>query len=178
MIKIPTMFVRDESKNGHPVSSQIKPECQWVLDGEGIATRKMDGMNVKIENGKLYQRQKPKERDYDNASYVECEPVSPNDKYLFEAFSLRSEWPDGIYEAIGPKIQGNPEKSGHHMLVSVVPCAVHLHINNAPRTFDGLRDYFQNHDLEGIVFHHPDGRLAKIKGKDFGIKRPALPPER
>ena len=100
------------------------------------------------------------------------------DKYLFEAFSLRSEWPDGIYEAIGPKIQGNPEKSGHHMLVSVVPCAVHLHINNAPRTFDGLRDYFQNHDLEGIVFHHPDGRLAKIKGKDFGIKRPALPPER
>ena len=61
MIKIPTMFIRDENKPGHPVTDQIKPECQWVLDGEGKATRKLDGMNVKIENGKLYKRQKPKE---------------------------------------------------------------------------------------------------------------------
>lgn len=171
MIKIPTMFVRDESKKGHPVMNQIKPECQWVLDGEGVATRKMDGTNVKIENGKLYKRQKPKDGEYDMASYVECEPISPNDKYLFEAFNLGSDWPDGIYEAIGPKIQGNPEKSGHHMLVCVVPCAKHLDLGEVPRTFDGLRNWLAGQDIEGIVFHHPDGRMAKIKKRDFGLKR-------
>jgi hypothetical protein len=26
-------------------------------------------------------------------------------------------------------------------------------------------------DMEGIVFHHPDGRKAKIKKRDFGQKR-------
>lgn len=31
MIKTPTMFVRDESKPGHPVMDQVKPECQWVI---------------------------------------------------------------------------------------------------------------------------------------------------
>jgi hypothetical protein len=25
-------------------------------------------------------------------------------------------------------------------------------------------------DIEGIVWHHPDGRMVKIKKKDFGYK--------
>ena len=170
MEKIPTMFVRDESKPGHPVTDQIKSECQWVLDGEGTATRKLDGMNVKIQNGKLFKRQKPKERDYDNASYVECEPCSPNDKYLFEAFG-NGKLADGIYEAVGPKIQGNPERYNKHILIRVVPFDLSLVIKNIPRDFNGLKEYLSDHDMEGIVFHHPDGRFAKIKKKDFGLKR-------
>ena len=43
------------------------------------------------------------------------------------------------------------------------------------RTFDGLRGFLATldsrfapgHLAEGIVFHHPDGRRAKIKRKDF-----------
>lgn len=35
----------------------------------------------------------------------------------------------------------------------------------------GLRSYLANKDIEGIVWHHPDGRMVKIKGKDFGLKR-------
>ena len=43
---------------------------------------------------------------------------------------------------------------------------------DAPRTFDALRAFLADHDdIEGIVWHHPDGRMVKIKGKDFGIKR-------
>jgi hypothetical protein len=38
MQKIPTMFVRDESRPGHPVQDEWKPECAWVRDGEGVAT--------------------------------------------------------------------------------------------------------------------------------------------
>ncbi len=58
MVKIPTMFVRDESQRWHPVKDEIKPECQWVIDGEGIATAKLDGTNIKVQNGQLLKRQK------------------------------------------------------------------------------------------------------------------------
>jgi len=169
MIKIPTMFVRDESKQGHPVMDQVKPECRWVLDGEGEATRKLDGTNVKIEHGKLYKRQKPKDGVYDMASYVEADQENPSDKYLFEGFTTLR--PDGIYEAIGPKIQGNPEKFEKHTLVRVVPFDKWLFLPDVPRTFVGLREYLLHEDMEGIVFHHSDGRMAKIKKRDFGIKR-------
>jgi hypothetical protein len=43
-------------------------------------------------------------------------------------------------------------------------------LSDAPRTFDALRAYLQR-DIEGIVWHHEDGRMVKIKGKDFGIRR-------
>jgi hypothetical protein len=45
-------------------------------------------------------------------------------------------------------------------------------LKGVPVKFDELKRYFFEHDnIEGIVWHHPDGRMAKIKGKDFGIKR-------
>jgi hypothetical protein len=27
--------------------------------------------------------------------------------------------------------------------------------------------------IEGIVFHHPDGRMAKVKGRDFTATSPS-----
>ncbi|MCL2724468.1 MAG: hypothetical protein FWD69_08535 [Polyangiaceae bacterium] len=46
---------------------------------------------------------------------------------------------------------------------------------DVPRTYDGLKTFLADldnkfspgHLAEGIVFHHPDGRRAKIKRKDF-----------
>ena len=170
MRKIPTIFFRDESKNGHPVINKIKPECQWVIDGEGVATRKFDGMNVKIENGKFYKRQKPKEGEYSEASYIQVEPISTDNKWLMEAFE-NSDKSDGIYEAVGPKIQGNAENMSHHKLIKIVPMDKRFYLNNVPRIFDSIAFYFQRYNIEGIVFHHSDGRMAKIKCRDFGLKR-------
>lgn len=179
MTKIPTMFARDETKRGRPILNQIKSECQWVLDGEGIATAKLDGTNVKVQGGQLLKRQKPKERDYDEASYVPCERANPADKWAFEAFDAARNPADGVYELIGPKIQGNPHQSDRHQLVSVVPPdrSVKLMAVEPPRDFDGLRGYFAGDrgvifEFEGLVFHHPDGRMAKIKRRDFGLPWP------
>ena len=174
MQKIPTMFVRDESKPNHPMTDTVKPECQWVLDGEGIATEKRDGTNVKVENGQLFKRQKPKERDYNDASYVACDRSSPNDKWAYEGFDyMEQPVSDGIYELVGPKVQGNPDKYTAHALVRVVPPGATLTITRPiTRTFDGLREYLTTWPIEGLVFHHPDGRMAKIKRRDFGIKWP------
>jgi hypothetical protein len=39
------------------------------------------------------------------------------------------------------------------------------------RSFAGIRELLDSRDWEGIVFHHPDGRMAKIKKRDFGLRR-------
>ena len=176
MQKIQTMYERDETKRGHPVKIGVKPECAWVEDGEGTPTHKLDGTNVKIQDGALYRRQKPKDRDYDDAAYVMVDPADPSNRWIMEAFlalgSTVQGREDGIYEAVGPKIQGNPENYEVHRLVRVVPPCDSLNLGEVPRDFNGLRDYFLYHEIEGIVFHHPDGRLAKIKRWDFGLSWP------
>ena len=51
--------------------------------------------------------------------------------------------------------------------------------DDVPRSYDGLKRYLTvldsrfapGHLAEGIVFHHPDGRRAKIKRKDFASGR-------
>jgi hypothetical protein len=37
--------------------------------------------------------------------------------------------------------------------------------------FENLKTYLEVVDIEGIVFHHPDGRMCKLRKSDFGIKR-------
>jgi hypothetical protein len=183
--KIPTLFVRDETVKGHPVIDQVKPECQWVLDGEGQATRKIDGANVAIINGQLHKRQKPADRDYDNASYVPCARENPADRHFYTAFDhaiVQGAHADGIYEVIGPKIQGGLE-SPSPQLVRIGPFDYQsgrlqlghdkrLDIDVPTRGFAGLLAYLREHPIEGIVFHHPDGRMCKIKRRDFGLPWP------
>ena len=57
MKKIPTLFQREFDHhrvvNINPVAP---PELQWVLDGEGIATEKVDGACCAIINGTFYNR--------------------------------------------------------------------------------------------------------------------------
>ena len=183
MQKIPTMFMRDESKPGHSATEEWNPECLWVREGEGVPTLKLDGTNVKIENGQLFKRQKPKERDYDAAAYVPCDRANPADRWAWEGFDagtamygLASIPPsNGIYELVGPKIQGNPQHYGAHALIRVVPPSLGVslpRLEAIERTFSGLRHYLEATPIEGLVFHHPDGRMAKIKRRDFGLKWP------
>lgn len=178
MQKIPTMFVRDETRRGHPVTDQVTPGCEWVLAGEGVATAKLDGTNLKVDGGQLFKRQKPTAREYDTASYVACVRDDPADRWAYEGFDACAGIEDGIYELIGPKVQGNPHQFQGHVLVRVVPPSALVSLAVQPqRTFDGLRAYLGGaadvvSDFEGVVFHHPDGRLAKIKRRDFGLPWP------
>jgi hypothetical protein len=41
-------------------------------------------------------------------------------------------------------------------------------LEDCPSDFVGLREYLSGRDIEGVVWHHPDGRMAKLKGSDFG----------
>jgi len=45
------------------------------------------------------------------------------------------------------------------------PCIEKL--EDVPRTFEAIKAYLGQRDIEGIVWHHPDGRIVKIKKRDF-----------
>lgn len=93
---------------------------------------------------------------YKNSCVVVQEPGKDKVLYL----------KDGTYELVGPKINGNKDKYSTHFLMPHGECIV----NEVPRTFDELKKWFGLVYIEGIVWHHPDSRMVKIKKKDFGYK--------
>lgn len=161
MKKIPTIFLRDLRLTCRPVTGDQNPECSWVFEGEGIATRKIDGINVKIENGVAYQRIKPVLFDYKEAEYGEV-----TDPVVKRAVEARP-YMDGIYEVYGEDIRGNKEKVKGQHLISVAPYDASLVIPEAPRSYRGLMGLFATTSIEGIVFHRENGAMAKIKTSDF-----------
>jgi len=179
MKKIISLFQRNYDGD-HLVREEIVVGAEWVLRGEGIATRKFDGTCCLVRDGKLFKRYELKRgkippEGFEPAGEVDSItgnspgwlPVSerPDDRYHREAFSV--DLPNGTYELCGPKVQGNPEGILYHTLV---PHGIET-LPECPRSFDEIRAYLISHNIEGIVWHHLDGRMVKIKGRDFGIKR-------
>lgn len=180
MKKTPTIFKRNPD-NMAEVVNEPNPACAWVFNGEGVPTRKYDGTCCRVKNGELWKRRELKKgkaqpegfelADYDETTgkTVGWMPVtdSKEDRWHLEAF-WDGRWPDGTYELCGPKVQGNPEGFERHVLV---PHSEATQYDDVPRDFDGIRDFLDSMDIEGLVFHHPDGRMAKIKKRDFGHRR-------
>lgn len=179
MEKIISLFQRNYDGD-RLVRDEIVPGAEWVIAGEGVATRKYDGTCCLIKDGRLFKRYDVKKGKEPPEGFIPAQqpdnitghwpgwlPVTedPSDKYHKEAFTGTKD--DGTYELCGPKVQGNPEGYSEHRLIR------HgiTEIEEAPRDYNGLKEYFRVHDIEGIVWHHSDGRMVKIKGKDFGIKR-------
>jgi hypothetical protein len=181
MQKIPTLFERDWAGDKSRVVDKVHAGCEWVIAGEGVATRKIDGTSCLVRDGQLFKRRELRLQDcappdFEKVSFDEetgksvgWVPVGdgPEDRWHREAF-VSTELPNGTYELIGPKVQGNQEGTTVHMLIAHSLCD---ELPEAPRTFDGLRTWLDGKNIEGIVFHHPDGRMAKIKLRDFGLKR-------
>lgn len=182
MNKIPTMFERDWAGDKSRVIDKIHAGCEWVAAGEGIATRKIDGTSCLVRDGRLYKRREVRHgdplppdfelstHDHETGKVVGWVPVAdgPEDRWHREAFAKQPDLENGTYELVGPKIQGNTDSFTENVLVSHSNTGLHP---DAPRTFEGLREWLHGLDIEGIVFHHPDGRMAKIKQRDFGLKR-------
>ena len=187
MKKIPTIFERDWNGDRSRVVNQIHAGCEWVAAGEGVATRKMDGTSCLVRDGKLYKRRELKQgdapplnfevadQDGETGKTVGWIPVdtSPENRWHLEAF--KPDLADGTYELMGPKVQGNPERFTTHILY---PHRYMEHYADVPRDFEGLKDWLNGNlenlfvrDIEGLVFHHADGRMAKIKLRDYGLKR-------
>ena len=179
MKKIPSLFQRNYETD-RLVRDEVVPGSEWVLDGEGVPTRKLDGTCCMVKDGVLFKRhdvKKGRTKPYGFISAQEPDPVTGHwpgwvevgngneDKWHREAF--RDYYINGTYELVGPKIQGNPENRGNHNLV---PHGAET-LEDFPRSYPAIKEWFRDKDIEGIVWHHSDGKMVKIKKKDFFGKR-------
>lgn len=184
MRKIPTLFERDWDGDRRFVLPQVTPGCEWVLEGEGVPTRKYDGTCVMFDGDRWWARREVKEgklppkwfkvieTDPETGKTVGWEPVEQSAFAKWHAEALGCELSDaqdknnctGTYELVGPRINGNPEGYETHLLIYHDGADV---LPDAPRDFGGLARWLRAQPYEGIVWHHPDGRMAKIKRRDF-----------
>lgn len=182
MRKIPTVFRRNPDDMRH-VLPEVHPDCQWVLDGEGTPTRKYDGTCVMLDDGGNWWARRevkpgkpapagyvPVEHDEVTGKTVGWEPIYQSDwvKFWDEAWQRQRESGEqihtGTYELCGPKVNGNPEGFEHHMLIPHADAEVIPHVG---LTYEWLAEFMPSLAFEGIVWHHPDGRMAKLKRRDF-----------
>lgn len=176
MMKIKTVFVID--RDAHLAAADILPASTWVLT-EGTATVKFDGTASMIRDGHLFRRYDvragkaapdgaiPCETAPDKVTghwphWVPVNPDEPSDRWHIEAMTAGAPLEDGTYELLGPKVQGNLYNLPRHILVRHGALATEVE-----RTRDGMIRWLNSHAHEGVVFHHPDGRMAKLRRKDF-----------
>ena len=188
MRKIPSVFVRPiiNGRSSSTLIDEVNPGCEWVVNGEGVATRKWDGTSCLVRDGKLYKRYDAKHGKTPPDGFEPAQDPDPNtghwpgwvavsidnkaDRWHVEAWMARKrDLADGTYELCGPCVGGNPEGISEHVFI---PHGLRTwQYPDAPRTFAGLREWLSSRDIEGVVFHHPDGRMAKVKKGDLGLPR-------
>lgn len=194
MRKIPTLFLRNDPDDPHHVTADVNPAAAWVLladPSDVVATRKYDGTCVMLDDdAHWWARREVKPGKAEPVGWVLADvdevtgkrmgwvPIEPGWNFytMFrEAIEGSvSVFPPGTYELIGPKLQGNPENYGRHALIAHDTAEVIEH-GGRRLMVDCIAPYRQLHDImtdphftfEGIVWHHRDGRMAKLKRKDF-----------
>lgn len=183
MKKTPTIFLRDFNGNPRYVTRYKNPDCAWVFDGEGRATRKYDGTCCLFDGTNWFKRREVNSGKRSPDGFIEVSfdpktgkrmgwlPVGTQDKWHLEAIDAGDRFCEGTYELCGPKVQGNPEQYESHVMIAHATAEV----LNPPRDFDGLKNWMRTCPFEGIVFHHPNGWMAKIKRRDFDLGSPPQP---
>lgn len=189
MKKIPTLFKREyQNHKVVGISPELSdPSLQWVLDGEGEATLKIDGACCAIIDGVFYRRFDAKKgRKIPKGAIPCCEPdpvtghwphwvpvyrSDPADIWFVAAYdySIGSNRYDGTYEAVGLHFQGNPYGLKIDMLVEH---GIFIIKDLKKRDFETIREYLRTREIEGIVFWKDEEPKCKIKRSDFGFEWP------
>ena len=183
MKKIPTLFERQfENHRIVGISDKITEGCEEAFL-RGTATLKIDGTCCAIIGGKFYKRYDSKKGKTPPAGAIPCcdpDPVTGHwphwvevnnndnsDRYFVAGYKNSVFTDDGTYELIGPKVNGNPHNMSEHQLVKHGRTVLEVE-----RTFDGVKKYLEEHEIEGIVFWLDGEPVCKIKRSDFGLKWP------
>lgn len=191
MKKIPTLFRREfENHKIKRILPEVTEGMDWVLRGEGEATVKFDGSCCAVINGELYKRydakngKRPPEGaipccDPDPVTghwphWVKCERSNPSDRWFWEAFDNTTYFgdiqcpEDGTYEAVGKHFNGNPHALSEDSLIRHGT----IKIARSFLSFDEIKWYLLENEIEGIVFWKDGEPQCKIKRSDFGFKWP------
>ena len=192
MPKLESPFVRKEIDGNYIVTDEINPGYEWVFEDDTVmAIEKLHGTNVsiQIENGIIVGVWNRTERiPFFNKGkqHIIMGILNSHGKGYTEFLG------DGQHfgELIGPKVNGNPYKLKEHIWIPFESYGQkHLSYTcwgKYPKTFESIREWFKElmplyclrihgklseeepqHFVEGIVFTHPDGRMAKLRRDMF-----------
>ena len=185
MKKIPTLFEREfENHRVVGISDKVTPGCEDALNGKAYATVKWDGSCCAIIDGTFYKRYDAKKGKKVPVGAIPCcdpDPITwhwphwvkvtddPADKWFVEAYNNSGVLGDGTYEAIGKHFQGNPYHEDKDFLIRHGEMVVRTMDN---WTFEKIKTFLANEDVEGLVFWENGEPLCKIKRTDFGLEWP------
>ena len=108
---------------------------------------------------------------------MKVDPNNPADKWFVKAHDNARRYgtplaelllPDKTYEAVGPHFQGNP----HGFVYDTLIRHGYYHAEIEDRSFEGIRKYLRDCNIEGIVFWKDGEPQCKIKRTDFGFEWP------
>lgn len=194
MKKIPTLFKRLYCEDGAVIlTREVTPGMEWVLSRrkkeQGVATVKWDGSACAIIDGELYKRYDAKRGKQPPEGAIPCQdapdpvtghwphwvkvdPEKPENRWFVEAwknstFDGQLPLPDGTYEAMGKHFQGNPYGSMIDWLTRHGIDEVKVR-----RTYEGIREFLEKNEIEGLVFWKDGEPQCKIKRTDFGFRWP------
>ncbi len=100
MKKMPTLFARDFSGDTATARDIVTPGCEWVLAGEGTASRKRDGTAIMVRGIDVYKRYDAKVR-FATARDPEYHRIGVRDGKS-EGFMLLKTVPEGFEPCCEP----------------------------------------------------------------------------
>jgi hypothetical protein len=192
MKKIPALFKCIYEHGKKPIiTKEVTAGCEWVTAGEGKAYFKFDGTACLVKDGKLFARYDAKKGKIPPQGAIPCQEPdlvtghwphwvqvtseNPAYKYHWAAFKTYNEImkiEDGTYELCGPHFQANPHNLDHDSFFPHIGQS--LIVNVPDRSFESIKKILEALNFEGLVFHHPDGRMAKIRRDHFGLDWPIV----
>lgn len=191
--KLYSPFARKMIDGRYVVTPGIDPKYAWVFTDEGVkASDKIDGTNIclRIKGKKI-------ERVFNRMNEKFIFPPGTTetrwDGACMEgiARAIQKEWlkgwTDGDYygELVGEILNGNPHQLQGHLFVPLAYLRDKCHWrswikNQYPKDFQTIFEWFKelpslfNQRMklpevkaEGLVFYHPDGRMAKLRRDMF-----------
>lgn len=178
MKKIISLFARNYDTDGL-VRDEIVPGAEWVVAGEGVATRKFDGTAVMVRAGCLYKRYDAKNGKVPPAGWEPAQepdlitghwpgwvPVGnrPEDIWFRQAWEMFHErspvspsLQDGTYELCGPKFNGDPEGFDIPFFAPHGAFLIDKDGFKLQPSFESIKKFLSVHPFEGIVWHRGNG---------------------
>lgn len=187
MPKLECPFIRKEVNGNYIVVDEINPGYEWVFEDDSVlAIEKLNGTNVSvvIVEGQVVEVYNRKGR---------IPFINKGKKWIIEGLLNSKErgylenLGDGQHfgELIGPRVNGNPYDLDEHFWIPFETfCQKHLKYKSwgkYPKDFNTISEWFKkdliplyasmkgnrNGFVEGIVFTHKDGRMAKLRRDMF-----------
>ena len=183
MPKLHSPFVRRKVDGEYIVVNEIEEGYEWVFtDPDVLAVEKLHGTNVSIniQDGVItgVWNRTVRIPFFNRGKEFIIDGVREAYSRKYTEFLSNGQH---FGECIGPKINGNPYKLDKPLWVPFARLQTNYSYKSwgkYPKTFEAISEWFKDlmplfgreYDsefVEGVVFTHPDGRMAKLRKDTF-----------